>query len=1048
MVNSRYLEVIFCIVFFGISQLSFAQNTGPGGVGTSATNIIWLDASQLSLSNGDAVSSWTDISGNDNNFIQGTPANQPNFNSSGMNSKATVTFNGSSDILISDHLGSSAISDLDTDVLTYFLVFQNTSTLPTPTDEKYGMVLASRSSANNIEWAFQLKRENASKIAFERYARKSGGAGFAISTSLEDVGYNQPNIVNGAWKSNDNITGLVNAGNSGTAAGANSSGFTHVGTYLGAALDATDVPVRYFEGEIAEIIVYSGELNTAQEKIIYNYLSAKYNLTLDNYVIYAFNSSHREDVAGIGREDASNVHLSAQGSGEVSMTIGSLDIADYMIWGHDGSGFGVSTSNIPSAYLSSTGNRISQEWIVTEQGDLSDNGDITLTFDISGNEFGDDDEYQLLINQNGDNDWTDADTITGTYAGGIITFTVPAGDLIDGSKFSLGNKQKTIISIVDGQNWNQSSTWSCSCIPLEGNNVTVDLGHTVTVTDAQAVNDLIITGTLSFDNGADFDIKGDVTSTGSFTMNSSSNVTLSGTTGQILDFTGTVTFDNLELDNSNGALLNSGSFSFASSLLVTDGDLDFNNNSVTFLSSASGTAAIGPISGSISGLTNNVTSQRFIGAGSAGWSEVGFPFMADCDLTEWDDEMFMSGPINFDDGCAYSGNGCFNSATYWDPSADGGNGANVGINDATMQINQGVGIDLFMGDDLNTWSDHTLIVDNRTINLTLSEEITTLDGWNFIANPFLCPVDFDQATLSNVASYYWIYDAEDGWLYYDAGGPPFTNSGSINMFNGIISSYQGFWVFSSGAGSVTFDQSCKSMSSSDEFLKSGTYTGNDYLTIVLNKENSLSPPSRVYLNLSQEKASNDYFKLPTRPMDFNLFARDVDGYERSLMSLVGLNECKRIPLGIEGVTDGDYKFSFQNIPSKFDVFLLDKLSGEKFELGTNVELNFNLTALDESRFSLILSNKASNCELNSYDDFNIQVSSISNGFSVFLDKPIDSYSVLVTDMLGKQVYQSNIISNESMKSEHYAVFQNGTYIVSIIDDNGIIISSEKFISIN
>ncbi len=59
----------------------------------------------------------------------------------------------------------------------------------------------------------------------------------------------------------------------------------------------------------------------------------------------------------------------------------------------------------------------------------------------------------------------------------------------------------TCISLSSG-NWNNPATWSCGAVPSPGDNITIALGHTVTVTAninmAGAATTLIIDGTLLF----------------------------------------------------------------------------------------------------------------------------------------------------------------------------------------------------------------------------------------------------------------------------------------------------------------------------------------------------------------------------------------------------------------------------------------------------------------------------------------------------------------------------------------------------------------------
>lgn len=96
---SKFFILIFLlnISLFGISQ------TGPGGVGNSTDNGLWLKADDIIDTNGSAVSNWPDRSGNGNNANQNDPTEKPLFyNSSSLNNQPVVRFDGINDILLID----------------------------------------------------------------------------------------------------------------------------------------------------------------------------------------------------------------------------------------------------------------------------------------------------------------------------------------------------------------------------------------------------------------------------------------------------------------------------------------------------------------------------------------------------------------------------------------------------------------------------------------------------------------------------------------------------------------------------------------------------------------------------------------------------------------------------------------------------------------------------------------------------------------------------------------------------------------------------------
>ena len=62
------INLLFTAVILTLNL--FCQSVGPGGIGLSNELSVWLDASTISVSNGTTISSWDDISGNNNHFSQ------------------------------------------------------------------------------------------------------------------------------------------------------------------------------------------------------------------------------------------------------------------------------------------------------------------------------------------------------------------------------------------------------------------------------------------------------------------------------------------------------------------------------------------------------------------------------------------------------------------------------------------------------------------------------------------------------------------------------------------------------------------------------------------------------------------------------------------------------------------------------------------------------------------------------------------------------------------------------------------------------------------
>jgi hypothetical protein len=76
--------------------------TGPGGVGNSTSNRLWLksdagvykDAGVTPASAGERVQQWNDYSGNGNNAVQSASSNRPVYQTGIVNGEPSLQFNG------------------------------------------------------------------------------------------------------------------------------------------------------------------------------------------------------------------------------------------------------------------------------------------------------------------------------------------------------------------------------------------------------------------------------------------------------------------------------------------------------------------------------------------------------------------------------------------------------------------------------------------------------------------------------------------------------------------------------------------------------------------------------------------------------------------------------------------------------------------------------------------------------------------------------------------------------------------------------------------
>lgn len=142
---------------------------------------------------------------------------------------------------------------------------------------------------------------------------------------------------------------------------------------------------HFWHGSIAEVIGFNTTLSATDREKVETYLAIKYGITLvhdyiasDGTSLWALGTygGYHNDVAGIGRDDASGLDQRQSTGDFVDMGLGSLAVDNmsnatafssdmaYMIWGHDNSGTSLQT---PIAGTN-TNVRMERRWVVAETG--------------------------------------------------------------------------------------------------------------------------------------------------------------------------------------------------------------------------------------------------------------------------------------------------------------------------------------------------------------------------------------------------------------------------------------------------------------------------------------------------------------------------------------------------------------------------------------------------------------------------------------------------------------------------------------------------------
>lgn len=355
-------------------SITSPAQTGPGGVGTAANNVLWLRGDRGVTTAGSAVTNWADQSGNANHATSPLVTSRPMQVPSTLNGYPVITFDG-----IDDELRIPDAASLD--LTQWHMFFVGAETNPgsnnawfskgSSTQPNYGMW-------SPINGALMLPVYDILGI----FNAPSAPAG-TTNTSYNVVEYsNRVLFIFFPYRTlYKNAVSVYTDG-----------GFLQLPATNGSQLfigDTQDNTGWNLDGSMAELILYNSQLNAAQRIIVDNYLSAKYGRMLGTSDLYVqdnpLNGDYDHDVAGIGRVNSSNIHNDARGSGIVQInTPSGLGDNEFLFWGHDNGALGSwGVADIPPTVQA----RIERVWRVSEvnaSGAAVDVGSVNMTWDLSG----------------------------------------------------------------------------------------------------------------------------------------------------------------------------------------------------------------------------------------------------------------------------------------------------------------------------------------------------------------------------------------------------------------------------------------------------------------------------------------------------------------------------------------------------------------------------------------------------------------------------------------------------------------------------------------
>ncbi len=367
--------------------------TAPPG-GATATLKLWLRADAGVT--GSPVSSWADQSGYGFVASQSTAANRPTNVSNRVNFNPAMQFNGSTnELLISGGIAGTA---------TYgdFNVFGVTRT---NTVSNSSIFYETQSGGNRINvhvpWGDAVTYWDAGSagspqrlsVAWGGVVNKNYLWTYTASTAITPSGQRQDIYRDGRSIASDNDMASFTGSNGSMYVGSNGSG-------------------NNYNGEIAELLMYTSGLTLSQMQNINSYLAVKYGITLDqtspqNYTASDWNGAtgtkiwdatvggtYKNDIAAIARDDNSSTNQKQSGSsnsGNVLFIANTAFATDnptntntlsadksFFSWGHNGGA--LSAQGVSDFAGPTIKGRIARVWKAQETGTV---GTVRVRFNLS-----------------------------------------------------------------------------------------------------------------------------------------------------------------------------------------------------------------------------------------------------------------------------------------------------------------------------------------------------------------------------------------------------------------------------------------------------------------------------------------------------------------------------------------------------------------------------------------------------------------------------------------------------------------------------------------
>jgi len=364
------------LLIYGLCSIFWLQAQSPGGV---STNLVGWYSADVSAT----ATTWTDRSTQGNNL---TGTGSPTFTNL-LNFNKVATFDGISQRY---SITTTTASWPGTNTAnTYYYV-----ALPRGTNASR-FVFGKGTGTTALNGMHSGKGTTATTLV-------SGATGTGTVSKASVWAQNVPTLVRTGYDGSPTLTHYISNNNTAEQS-AGSSNPTYAATSA-FAIGSQNTSAGFWDGDIAEVIVYSAKHAPGTFNRIQSYLALKYGINIkSNYInstataIWTSNQGYDNNIAGIARDDASGLNQKQSQSVEsgIQPVIGNGNIFDTnanntnnfsanlssLIWGSD-----AGSTNFATAFaFGGLNNRMTRIWRVQETGTVGTVKVALAASDLSGN---------------------------------------------------------------------------------------------------------------------------------------------------------------------------------------------------------------------------------------------------------------------------------------------------------------------------------------------------------------------------------------------------------------------------------------------------------------------------------------------------------------------------------------------------------------------------------------------------------------------------------------------------------------------------------------